>query len=117
MFLRTLHPISEEEWSEGVSILSPHSTAFTKLLTDDKSMQIWCSFTSLSEEEQERRVMDVRGARREGGEACEEEGEEEGEGVVRGEKCEGGEMPERRFRRIDRRIRTVLQHNRNLPLV
>lgn len=120
MFLSALHQIPEEEREEGFSIVPPHSSPLTRLHTDNKSMQvcvgvcvcacvcacvylsiarnqIWNSFNTRSEDEQ-RCIIAMATARGEGVAGAQREGEQS-------------------YRKIDRQIRSLLQHNKHLPLV
>ncbi|KAL5487397.1 hypothetical protein EMCRGX_G019991 [Ephydatia muelleri] len=90
-YLSSLYNLSEEEIIEGANIVPSHSNPFTKLHSNDKCMQVWCSFNSRPEDEQEKALRPAA--------------------VVREE-----QDTERRFRRIDSRIRSLLVHNKHLPM-
>lgn len=92
LYLASLYNLSEEEIIEGANIVPNHSNPFTKLHSDDKCMQIWCSFNSRTEEEQEKVLQQSAVVHRE------------------------EQDTEKRFRRIDGRIRSLLIHNKHLPM-
>ncbi|CAI8020652.1 hypothetical protein GBAR_LOCUS12340 [Geodia barretti] len=100
VFISTLHQLPEEEIKKGYSILPEHCSSFTKLHTDQSSMQVWQEFTSFPEEEQGAilggswRSPPIQG----------------GKGVSR----KGGSV-EDRYSIIDRHIRVMLKHNKHLP--
>lgn len=105
MFLASLHEIPEEEFDAVSSVLPSHDSPLTRLHCSDKHMQIWCRFSSQSEEEQLATTRRGRHSSNEGPE------KERGQGPV---------LPpssEQRFKKIEPRIRALLQHNRHLPSV
>lgn len=130
MFLTSLlQDIPEEEFDAAATILPTHHTPLSTLHSSDKYMQVgeqvdngydcelnctltpfdqmWCSFSSRTEEEQQ---LITRG----GGHCvgpCSINEQEHGQSPV------ARPTPKMSFKKINSRIRAVLQHNKHLPRV
>ncbi|XP_064387163.1 R3H domain-containing protein 4-like isoform X1 [Halichondria panicea] len=97
-FLSSLMVVMEDE---SATPLPEHHSPLTQLHSSEKHMQVWTSFSSRTEEEQRLILEGVRGGE------CDPASPHADTTTTTAQDS---------FRKIDRRIRSVLQHNRHLPM-